>query len=176
MQPDGTQKSRDHRKLGFHRRYRRPARGIARPFWRPNTQDKMKDLLTTLMYGGMIKLINIVTGIVAARLLLLEGRAALVADAVISGARGLSLNTGFIDVNKVRDTGSVAAVERFDRHEAAISPKEACRNSRRCGANPRPARPSAPSRASLVPRLYQGADASGRPSAVACSRSCFCCR
>lgn len=34
----------------------------------------MKDLLTTFMSGGMIQLINIVTGIVAARLLLPEGR------------------------------------------------------------------------------------------------------
>ena len=49
----------------------------------------MKDRLTTCMFGGMSQLINIVTGIVAARLLLPEGRAALVADAVISGARGL---------------------------------------------------------------------------------------
>ena len=49
----------------------------------------MKDLLTTCMFGGMSQLINIVTGIVAARLLLPEGRAALFADAVISGARGL---------------------------------------------------------------------------------------
>jgi O-antigen/teichoic acid export membrane protein len=34
----------------------------------------MKDLLTTFMSGGMIQLVNIVTGILAARLLLPEGR------------------------------------------------------------------------------------------------------
>ncbi len=61
----------------------------------------MKDLVTTFMSGGMIQLINIVTGIIAARLLLPEGRGELailllwpilIADL---GSFSLSASSGF---------------------------------------------------------------------------------